>query len=483
MMPTLQRHRIGSSWLAFLLWLPVVSGSNNLPAEESSCPTNHDHVHDHDPSLHVAVLTEPSPITYMSGQSARFRILLQHLVENYPNDQVHLVTAEVVHPNPPSTCFDGKIPIHYTWGFRLPHYPIVTLACDVTCKVWRLACKQTKLDIIHVSSPGMLLFPAILVSRLKGIPLLASYHTHLPMYVRTYVSNGSFHKFLEHFVWKLLRIVHSFADVTVVTSPQMAEEFAAHQIPNVQVWPKGINTTQFHPDHGRRNNPDGMRQRMMGADAVGVGGGHTNNTGDDDDVLLLVYIGRLAKEKRLTDLKDILQTLNEEERNHTMTTTRLCFVGSGPQEDELREYFKDTPTTFMGRLDGVALSQAFASGDIFVMPSDSETLGFVVLESMASGVPVVAAKAGGLINLIQPGETGYLVQVGDIAAYVECIRELRSDPALYRQLAINGRRETERWSWHASMEYLRQTAYPQAIVNCSRRFVQRVLRWIGWKRA
>ena len=93
--------------------------------------------------------------------------------------------------------------------------------------------------------------------------------------------------------------------------------------------------------------------------------------------LLLVYIGRLAKEKQLKHLKAVLEQLGSKK-----VPARLCFVGSGPEEEKLREYFAETSTTFLGRLDGMELSQAFASGDIFVMPSDSETLGFVVLEAI-----------------------------------------------------------------------------------------------------
>jgi sulfoquinovosyltransferase len=200
-------------------------------------------------------------------------------------------------------------------------------------------------------------------------------------------------------------------------------------------------------------------------------------------VFLLVYIGRLAKEKRLQDLKAILHELNHQ-RN---IRTRLCLVGHGPQMEELQEYFKDTTntntptttTTFLGPLEGTELSQAFASADVFVMPSDSETLGFVVLESMASGVPVVAAKAGGLIDLIHHEQTGYLVPTVNVAAFCDCIETLyRNDKKVYQQMALAGRQETERWSWYASMEHVTRDVYPQAILNFSHRWEQRALRWL-----
>lgn len=374
----------------------------------------------------------------------RFRTLLRHLVDFYPNDQIHLVTAEQVHPNPPSSCFDNKIPIHYTWGFRLPQYKTLTVSLDLTQKVWRL-CHRYKFDIIHVTSPGLFLVSAILVSRFYKIPLVMSYHTHLPVYVRTYLPSP-WNILAEGILWRVLRWIHSFADLTVVTSPQMAADLEAHGIQDAELWPKGVNTTQFHPQFQTSE----MKARM--------------SDGNPND-LLLVYIGRLAREKRLTDLKAILQGLLLKG-----VPVRLCIVGEGPQSSALQTYFQDTPTTFLGSLEGQALSEAFSSGDIFVMPSDSETLGFVVMESLASGVPVVASRAGGLIDLIQDGDTGFLVPTGDIDAFVHKIEFLYQNWNVRNQMGFQGRIISEKWSWKTSMDYLRQTAYRQALHN----FAQRV---------
>lgn len=400
--------------------------------------------------LKIMILTDPSPITYLSGQSIRFRTLLQHLVHFYPEDQVHLVTTDKIHPNPPSSCFDDKIPIHYTWGFRLPQYKSLTVSLDVSAKVWRL-CGEHKFDLIHVSSPGMYLLPAVVASRLRGIPLLMSYHTHLPVYLRTYLPYP-WNAIGEWITWRLLRWAHQFADLTVVTSPQMEHALDEHGIPSV-LWPKGVNTTQFHPQFKSQE----MRHQM--------------SQGNPDD-FLVVYIGRLAREKRLTHLRSILEGLLA-----NGIPTRLCIVGHGPEALDLQKYFQDTPTYFLGGLEGLALSSAFASGDVFIMPSDSETLGFVVMESMASGVPVVASKAGGLIDLVDDGGTGYLVPADDTDAFVEKIAWLYQNPTVRNQMAVQGRHAAEQWSWEASMEYLRQTSYLQAKGNVSQRFGKRLLRW------
>jgi sulfoquinovosyltransferase len=401
--------------------------------------------------MRILILTEPSPLTYVSGQSVRFCALLQHLSEEYPSDQVQLITVdEGSHPDARPTHCGGSgghgIPVHYASGWHLPQYPTMTLSTGISRKLWTLCRAAEKPDIIHISTPGFLVASAIIASRLLGIPLLMSYHTHLPVSVRAYVPYPPVRRVVEGLVWRMLRFVHSMADLTLVTSPQMADEFVSRGIRDVQVWPKGVNATRFHPRHRSVD----MRSKMSS--------GHPND-------VLLVYIGRLAKEKRVPDLKRVLYEL-EQVRG---IPTRLCIVGDGPEGDALRREFRDTPTVFLGALEGESLFQAFASGDVFVMPSDSETLGFVVMESMASGVPAVACRAGGLMDVIRDDETGYLVAVGDIDGYVTRIEALMTDVTLRNRVVHGARAAVEEWSWHASMEFLRREAYSTAISNFERR--------------
>jgi sulfoquinovosyltransferase len=216
----------------------------------------------------------------------------------------------------------------------------------------------------------------------------------------------------------------------------MQTELQAQGIPRVEVWRKGIDTVRFHPHF---TNTD-MRMHM--------------SQGHVDD-LLLVYVGRLGAEKRLKDLKAVLER---------MPQARLCIVGKGPQEAELKDFFQGTKTYFTGQLSGDALSQAFASADVFCMPSDSETLGFVVLESMASGVPVIGAAAGGIPDLIQDGVNGFLVPPGDTDAFVDRLQQL-SDASFRKTMGIAARREAERWGWEAATSYLRNVQYEKALIN------------------
>ena len=279
-----------------------------------------------------------------------------------------------------------------------------------------------------------MVFAALFYARVMCIPLVMSYHTHLPSYAVNYLN---FIPGIERMSWDALRWVHSRADLTLVTSPQMQEELKSHGIPRVDVWRKGIDTERFDP----KFKSDDMRSQMT--------------DGNPDD-FLMVYVGRLGAEKRLKDIKPMLEK---------MPNARLAVVGKGPQMEELQEYFKGTKTKFMGQMSGDALSQTFASADTFIMPSDSETLGFVVLESMASGVPVVGANAGGIPSIISHEKDGYLVEPGDIDGFVSKLKKLQSDKAFREKMGKAARAEAERWGWEAATSVLRNVQYEKALIN------------------
>jgi len=427
------------------------SDSSSTPPAAAASKTS-------DEPLRVCLLVEPSPFSYVCGYTNRFQALLSYLHEQ--KDYAEIVTTEVVALERPQSWL-GAFPVHYTRGFRLPHYPLMSVSLDWTFCVARVL-RAMRPDLMHVSSPGLLVLGAVGWSRIFGIPLVLSYHTHLPAYVHTYVRPPWLRRVAAWFVWRLIRFFHSWADLTVVTSPQVQQEFLRHKVPRCQIWQKGIDTERFHP----RQRSERMRERMTH--------GHPGD-------FLVVYIGRLGSEKRVKDLRDIIRRMHGDDKT-TTTKTRLCIVGTGPQEEELHSHFGDDEhCVFTGQLLGEELRQAFASADAFCMPSDSETLGFVVLESMASGVPVIGARAGGLQDLIEDGVTGFLVEPGDTQAFADRLLRLQNDKQLQRMLSENARRETEKWSWHASMAKLRNEQYTTALANFQNRLGQRLWRLITFR--
>eukprot|EP00588_Corethron_pennatum_P017361 CAMPEP_0194307654 /NCGR_PEP_ID=MMETSP0171-20130528/4546_1 /TAXON_ID=218684 /ORGANISM="Corethron pennatum, Strain L29A3" /LENGTH=501 /DNA_ID=CAMNT_0039059835 /DNA_START=194 /DNA_END=1699 /DNA_ORIENTATION=- len=388
----------------------------------------------------ICLMVEPTPFTHVSGYSNRFNEMLRYLRQ--AGDQVEILTTDDLRSADGSAVAAEKVlpteafgyPIEHTQGFRFPLYNHIVLSFDLPELKGLRMLERFQPELIHVSSPSFLCSAAILYGRIMRIPVVASYHTHLPVYARNYMGHIPL---IQDFAWTLIRFIHNRADLTLVTSPQIKKELEDEGVERVDVWRKGIDTVKFDPKFKSAE----MRHRM--------------SEGHPDD-FLMVYIGRLGAEKRLKEIKGLLARL---------PNSRACIVGGGPQEAELHDHFKGTKTHFTGQLTGDDLSAAFASADVFIMPSDSETLGFVVLESMASGVPVVAARAGGIVNLITDGEDGYLCEPGNEDAYLERLVTLKEDAEFRNKMGQKARKEAERWSWEAATSVLRNVQYERALVN------------------
>ncbi|GAB5371783.1 hypothetical protein AAMO2058_001609500 [Amorphochlora amoebiformis] len=383
--------------------------------------------------MNIGLFVEPSPFTHVCGYSNRFKEMLKYL--DKAGDNVNVLTTDS-NSNPPVKFME--FPITTTSGFVFPMYPEITLSMDLLQrKGWRLL-QKFRPDVLHVTAPGFLCLTTIAYAKAFRIPLVMSYHTHLPIYARDYLG---FIPGIVEASWLVLNMVLNQADLVLTTSPQIKKELEDHGVRRVDVWRKGVDIDIFNPKF--RNEE--MRSRLTD--------GHPEDP-------LMIYVGRLGAEKKLKALKDVLDAI---------PNLRLAIVGKGPQEDELKEYFKGTKTVFTGLLTGEPLSQAFATADVFGMPSDSETLGFVVLESMASGVPVVGAKAGGIPNLINEGDNGFLVPVTegwvDKDMFIERVKTLLDSTDLHEKVSDNARKWAESWGWEAATSQLRNIQYKQAIRN------------------
>ncbi len=312
-------------------------------------------------------------------------------------------------------------------GLPFPWYPEHTIALP-SARLGR-EIDEFAPDVVHVVNPVLFGTWGAFVARRRRLPLLASFHTD-PKVVRD-LSLGWIERPLE----VLDREVHNLAHVNLATSPQMVDLARGLGIRRVRLWPKAVDADRFHPSH----RSGSMRERL--------GGSQT-------DLPLVVYAGRVSFEKRVDVLAGAAELLRGE--------ARFAVVGDGPALDWLKAEVEGTNTVFTGFLDGDELAAAYASGDVFAFPSDSETLGFAALEAMAVGVPVVAARAGGIPHIVEDGETGLLVEPGSVDALAAGLRRVIGDEGLRRRLASAGRQEAERWSWTASAEGLVKY-YRQAI--------------------
>jgi glycosyltransferase involved in cell wall biosynthesis len=314
-------------------------------------------------------------------------------------------------------------------GFPLPLYPELKLA--LPRPAIGHALEEFQPDIIHVVNPAVLGLSGIFHSKVLKIPLIASYHTHLPQYLQHYGLG-----MLEGLLWELLKAGHNQAALNLCTSTAMIEELSEHGIERLDLWQRGVDTELFHPNLASEE----MRSHL---------------TQNHPRSPLLLYVGRLSAEKEIERIKPILEAIPD---------ARLALVGDGPNRQNLERHFAGTNTHFVGYLMGKELGSAFASADAFIFPSRTETLGLVLLEAMAAGCPVVAARSGGIPDIVTDGINGYLFNPkADIQEAIDVTIKLlkqRQEIAIIRK---NAHTEAEKWGWAAATRQLQD--YYQKVIG------------------
>jgi glycosyltransferase involved in cell wall biosynthesis len=298
-------------------------------------------------------------------------------------------------------------------------------------------------DVVHAVGPACLGIWGMTAASLLRLPIVASYHTDLPRYLPLHGLGWA-----QGAVWPLIRTVHNVATQNLAPSRFTRNELLAHGVFNVGIWRGGVDTDLFHPE--RRS----LAMRMRLSD-------------DRPDAPLLLFAGRLSPEKNLESLAWVLDAL---------PGVRLALVGDGPDRARLERVFAGMPVVFPGFLRGVELAESFASADAFVMPSRTETLGFVVLEAMSSGCPVVAARAGGIPDLVHHEEDGILYDPDRPEEAATALRELLAHRGRRAFLARNGRKRALECTWPAETRKLRR-AYAKAIQLHRRRSLVARLLW------
>jgi glycosyltransferase involved in cell wall biosynthesis len=304
-------------------------------------------------------------------------------------------------------------------GPPLPFYP--ELRINIPRRfVWEKV-KAFQPDLVHIVSPFFLGPFGASYGRRLGVPMLASFHTHVPRYVRHY--GGAF---IEPAIWSYLRAIHNQADVNLCPSTETLKDLRQHGFERVRWWQRGIDTKRFTP--GPRH--EALRARL---------------TGGNPDDLLVLYVGRHSPEKRLELIRDPL---------FSVPGVRLAMVGGGPSHEQLKRHFRGTPTTFPGFMKGQELVDAYRAADVFLVPSTTETFGLVALEAMACRVPVIAANTGGVLDIITDGENGLLFNPDRPAEIGTMVRRLKETPGLRERLAERGLQHALSRSWQATMDQL-----------------------------
>ena len=316
----------------------------------------------------------------------------------------------------------GRSPVCSWRGYTVPFYGEAQLVPPIVNLTRTLQAFQP--DIVHVFNPVSLGLAGLLQARQLGIPVVASYHTDLPGFLRRWRL-----PFLAPSVQANLRWIHNQADLNLTPSEATRQTLEAVGFERLGVWPHGVDAVRFHPKHREPAWRTWLTQ------------GH-------DEWPLLLYVGRLSPEKQIERLRPLLDHLPR---------VRLAIVGDGPARCKLEKLFAGTPTVFTGYLRGRDLAQTYASADLFVSPAANETFGCTVSEAMASGLPVVTVNAGGPTDFVRHGETGWLAEPDNDAALLAGVKHLLEDRALRKRMGAAARAHAETMTWSAVCDMLLQT--------------------------
>ncbi|HLT45677.1 MAG TPA: glycosyltransferase family 1 protein [Rubricoccaceae bacterium] len=276
-------------------------------------------------------------------------------------------------------------------------------------------------DLVHVATPDYLGVRAVRWAQKRGVPAVASFHTHFASYLKYYHLGA-----IEPTLWAYGRWFYRHCAQVYVPSEAMAEVLRENGITTpTRLWSRGIEAGRFAP---------AKRSAVWRA-------------GHGFRAPVVAFVSRLVWEKGLETFAEVVERLEREGVPH-----HSLIVGDGPAREALERRL--TATVFTGHLEGEALATAYASSDVFLFPSETETFGNVTLEAMASGLPTVAADASGSRGLVRDGVTGFLCPPGDDAAFYDAVVGLVRNDRQRVRLGAAARREALTYDWGAIMDRL-----------------------------
>ncbi len=331
-------------------------------------------------------------------------------------------------PHPAPLHIEGT-PIYSVPSLWLPSYPETRVAL-----LWLPILAQLRRfqpDLIHLFSPFTLGMLGMLGGGALHVPVVANYQTDLPGYARSY---GAPH-FAPLFE-ALLRFIHNGCTLNLVPTQVSLDELRAWHFKRLRLWGRGVDTARFTPS--RRTAA--WQARLLGGREAARG--------------VALYVGRMAREKHLESLSALAAD----------SSIALTLIGGGNHLPQVQQTLTENGRSahFIGHLIGNDLADAYAAADVFVFPAVRETFGQVILEAMASGLPVVAADQGGSAALVRHGETGFLVPPHDAEAFRQRTCQLLTDSALRARMSAAARAYAEQHAWSAVMRDL-ECYYAEAL--------------------
>lgn len=360
------------------------------------------------PPLRMAVVTETYP-PEINGVA----MTLGHLVRGL---QARGHTIELIRPRQGASDTPDATPgVEEVLARAMPIPRYDSLKLGLPARAWlKRLWRAQRPDLVHVVTEGPLGWSAVSAARSLRIPVTSDFHTHFEHYTAHYGF-----AWLEAPVARYLRRLHNRTATTFVPTRALQIDLHAHGYLGVEVIARGVDTQLFSPARRRSE-----LRRHWGA-----------NDGD----LVALYVGRLAPEKNLPAVLRAFEALQRQ------TPARLVFVGDGPARGELEA---SRPWHYYaGARVGEDLAEHYASADVFLFPSLTETFGNVTLEAMASGLGVVAYRQAGAAELIRHGEDGLLAAPGDELEFIAHAEQFAQRPAILDRLRQQARRAAMNRDW------------------------------------
>ncbi len=341
-------------------------------------------------------------------------------------------SIQVIHPDYGEAATRENVEFHRVRSVRMPFYRELYMPLPPFGAV-RRALDRFAPDVVHVATEATRGLTVLRHASARRVPIVSSFHTNFDQYSLHYGVG-----FARGLIWRYLRWFHNRTLETYVPSRVTIADLERRGFARLVLWPRGVDSSLFRPDRPGRAE---LRARLgFGADSVVIG-----------------YVGRIAAEKNVGYLADALGIVAE-----ARSSARFLFVGDGPARAELESKIGPC-AAFAGYRMGDDLADHYSAADLFAFSSLTETFGNVVLEAMASGLPVVALRAGGVGDIVASGETGDLIDPARPASeFASALIALIDDASARATMSTAARAYAESQSWDEIMLALRRH-YEEAI--------------------
>ena len=367
--------------------------------------------------MNVAIFTD-NDFGKVNGVTTSLKALLRH-------------APEEIRPRIYTAAGQGEsVPDYFavrSLGIDIPFYRGMTMYWPRTGRLLR-EVRRDHIDVIHLTTPGPVGLAAMRVARRTGLPMVGSFHTDLAAYTERLSGSPRLGALMREYLrWPYGRCARSFVPSENTRALLIDGKMRPEKI---AVWTRGVDAQTFAPSHRSVS----LRERW------GVSGSRP----------AVIYAGRISKEKGLGLLPRIEAALLRHGVDH-----KLILVGDGPMRASLEGSLRDA--VFTGTLSPAGVSEAMASADLFLFPSDTDSAGNVVIEAQACGLPVLVSSAGGPREYMRPDETGIVCPAGDAERFGHVAATLLRNSARRRAMGEAARAHALTLRWEAALAPLYQT--------------------------